>query len=287
MTTKKRWKKSRTGIIGIPILVMFSCLLPVKFNRAYGSDDNPADALETARVLALRNLSEMLYGVKLQFIETAEGSDAGAFFSVAGAKSERRTLRGVEYVEKYDPSTGIAQVTAELALKNMAGAIDPNRFDLKENPEMVIRRTAFAAATRSGAVKIGAFRAAEIEAYRQLYKLIRGFELDSSSQVHNSALTSDKTRTAAMGALLGAKVYGIGWQGEGNDAVAIVKLRIGKKELEKAFGHDFPDIRENYIESIGRARAGFSKSSGSDTGGLHSMMELKPVMENKMDDLTP
>lgn len=269
-------------------IASLSLLLLLLFIPQSQGADNRVAALKAARVLALRNLVETFYGTKLRFIDEADGADASQYFSITMTKSGRRTLRGVEYIEKYDPSTGIAQVTAELPLIKMADIINPARFDLKKNPDMVIRRTAFAAATPQAAAKVAAFRAAEIDAYKKLYKLVCGFKLSSESKVRNSILESDKVRTSVTGALLGAKIYGIGWEGEGKNAIAAVKLRLDKKELEQALGSRIVGVDEEYIEAIGRAAAGVRKSLGGNRRKpARSMLKIEPVTDDDSDDFIP
>ena len=266
------------------LLLMLMAMFTTQSLRA----DNRVAALKAARALALRNLVETFYGTKLRFIDEADGADASQYFSITMTKSGRLTLRGVEYIEKYDPSTGIAQVTAELPLIKMADIIDPARFDLKKNPDMVIRRTAFAAATPQAAGKVAAFRAAEIDAYKKLYKLICGFKLSSETKVKNSMLISDKVKTSVTGALLGAKIYGIGWEGEGKDAIAVVKLRLDKKELEHALGSKIVGGEEEYIDAKGRAAAGIRKSFGGNRRKpARSMLKIEPVTDDDSDDFIP
>ena len=114
-------------------------------------------------------------------------------------------------------------VTASLKLSRIADLVDKNKFNLDKYPDKVIKRTAFATSTPVNASKIAALRAAEIDAYKNLYKKIGGFTLESHTTVENFMLKSDQVKTSVIGALMGAEFMGFNWEGEGEDAIAVVK----------------------------------------------------------------
>ncbi len=211
------------------------------------------NSINCARILAQRAIVETIYGVKLRFIEEVTNLHEGNFLGTTETKTGKRTIKGIEFVEKYDPKHDIAQVTAILKLRNIADIIDTDKFHLDKFPEKSIRRTAFASSTPANAKKLAALRAAEIEAYKNLYKKIGGFTLESQSKVENFVLKSDKVKTSVIGALMGTEFVGFSWEGKGDQAVAVVKLRLDLKELSEVLGQKIIDYDKRYVEAVGKA----------------------------------
>lgn len=211
------------------------------------------NSISSARVLAQRSIVETVYGVKIRFIEEVTDLSEGNFLGTTETKTGKRSIKGIEFIEKYDPVNDIAQVTAVLKLKRIADIIDPERFQLDKFPEKSIRRVAFASSTPASAIKLGALRAAEIEAYKNLYKTIGGFTLESQSKVENFVLKSDKVKASVIGAVMGAEYMGFAWEGKGANAVAVVKLRMDLQELATMLGEKIVDFDGRYVEAEGRA----------------------------------
>lgn len=211
------------------------------------------NSVQCARVLAERNIVETVYGVKIRFIEEVTNLSEGNFLGTTETKTGQRSIRGIEFVEKYDPKNDIAQVTAVLRLSRIADIIDTSKFHLDKYPDKAIRRTAFASSTPANARKLAALRAAEIEAYKNMYKLIGGFTLESQSKVENFVLKSDKVKATVIGALMGADLVGFSWEGKGGEAIATVKLRINIKELEEMLGEKVVGVSGDFVEVEGRA----------------------------------
>lgn len=210
-------------------------------------------SINSARVLAQRNIVETVYGVKIKFIEEVTDLSEGNFLGTTETKTGERSIKGIEFVDRYDPETDIAQVTATLKLKRIADIIDTSRFKLDKFPDKSIKRVAFASSTPESARKLGALRAAEIEAYKNLYKQIGGFTLESQSKVENFVLKSDKVKASVIGAVLGAEFMGFAWEGKGEDAIAVVKLRLDMNELAEMLGEKIVDCDRPFVEIEGRA----------------------------------
>ncbi|MDD3118859.1 MAG: hypothetical protein PHQ27_06755 [Victivallales bacterium] len=228
-------------------------LLTVAIAGGAFADGKKLNSINCARVLAERNIVETVYGVKIRFIEEVTNLTDGQFLGSTETKTGQRAIKGIEYIEKYDPKTDIAQVTAVLKLDRIKDIVDTEKFRLDKFPDKAIRRTAFASSTPANAKKLAALRAAEIDAYKNLYKRIGGFTLESQTKVENFVLKSDKVKSTVVGALMGAEYVGFYWDGKGNDAEAVVKLRLNLRELAELLGEKIIDADGEFIEAEGRA----------------------------------
>lgn len=212
------------------------------------------NSINCAKILAERNIVETVYGIKLKYYEQVDNFIDGTFQGTTETKTGKRKIVGIEFDEiKYDPDKDIAMVTASLKLSRIADLVDKNKFNLDKYPDKVIKRTAFATSTPANASKIAALRAAEIDAYKNLYKKIGGFTLESHTTVENFMLKSDQVKTSVIGALMGAEFMGFNWEGEGEDAIAVVKLRINMKDLSEMLGEKVVDFDREYLEAEGQA----------------------------------
>lgn len=241
------------------------------------------NSLQCARVLAERNIVETVYGVKLRFIEEVTNLSEGNFLGTTETKTGQRTIRGIDFVEKYDPKNDIAQVTAVLKLNRISDIIDTTKFHLEKYPDKAIRRTAFASSTPANAKKLAALRAAEIEAYKNLYKQIGGFTLESQSKVENFVLKSDKVKSTVIGALMGAEMVGFNWDGKGSEAIATVRLRLNLKELEEMLGEKIVGVKGDSVEAEGRAAQSeaVAQVSGDEPSGRKA--SIPKINEGNVD----
>lgn len=216
------------------------------------------NSIQCAKILAERNIVETVYGVKIRFIEEVANMSEGSFLGTTETKTGERSIRGIEFTEKYDPKTDIAQVTATLKLSRIAELVDKDKFNLEKFPNLEIRRVAFATSTPENVGKLAALRAAEIEAYKNLYKQIGGFTLESNTKVKNFALSSDKVKSQVVGAIMGAEYVGFTWDGKGADAIATVKLKLNIKRLAELLGQKIIDYDKDEVEAEGQAAQGFA-----------------------------
>jgi hypothetical protein len=215
------------------------------------------NSINCAKVLAQRNIVETVYGIKLKFTEEVNNILDGAFQGSTETKTGKRAIKGIEFEPaKYDPKRDIAQVTATLKLKRIADIVDREKFNIDKNPDKEIKRVAFATSTPASAQKISALRAAEIDAYKNLYKKIGGFTLESNTKVENFVLKSDHVKASVIGALMGAEFVGFSWEGEGKDAIAIVKIKLNVKELSEMLGQKIIDFDREVLEAEGHAALG-------------------------------
>lgn len=214
--------------------------------------ENKLNSINCAKILAERNIVETVYGVKIKFDEEVTDILEGSFVGSTEAKTGKRAIKGIEFEPpKYDARRDIAQVTASLKLKRIADIVDKDKFNIDKFPDKTIKRMAFATSTPANAGKIAALRAAEIDAYKNLYKRIGGFTLESHTSVKNFVLTSDKVKASVIGAVMGAEFMGFDWEGEGDDAIAIVKLRLNVQELNEMLGQKVIDCDKPFIEAEG------------------------------------
>ncbi len=210
------------------------------------------NSINCAKVLAERNIVETVYGVKLRFSEEVTNLLEGTFLGDVETKTGKRAIKGIDFEPvKYDAANDIAQVTATLKLSNISDIVD-KEFNIDKYPDKVIKRTAFATSTPDTAKKISAIRSAEIDAYKNLYKKIGGFTLESNTKVENFILKSDNVKASVIGALMGADFMGFTWEGKGADAVATVKLRVNVKELNEMLGEKIVNFDQEFVEAEGQ-----------------------------------
>jgi len=240
---------------------------------AGGAAEKKLNSINCAKILAERNIVETVYGVKIKFDEEVTNILEGSFVGTTETKTGKRTIKGIEFeTPKYDSKRDIAQVTATLKLSSIADIVDREKFNIDKYPDKVIKRVAFATSTPENARKIAALRAAEIDAYKSLYKRIGGFTLESHTSVQNFALKSDKVKASVIGAIMGAEFVGFDWEGEGDEAIAVVKLRLNTKELNEMLGQKILDCDREFIEAEGHGVPKASEPSqaaqaGSSSGG--------------------
>ncbi|HPN85031.1 MAG TPA: hypothetical protein PK821_06830 [Victivallales bacterium] len=233
------------------------------------------NSINCARLMAERNIVETVYGVKLKFSEQVTNIIEGAFVGTTETKTGQRSIKGIEFEPvKYDPEKDIAQVTATLKLAKIADIVDQEKFNIAKNPDKIIKRTAFATSTAENVPKLAALRAAELDAYKNLYKQIGGFTLESRTKVENFVLTSDVVKASIIGAIMGAEFVGFAWDGTGEDAIAIVKLRINAQELNEMLPEKIVGVEGTYIEAEGRAAQAPAQGS-SEIGAKEEIVEIK------------
>jgi len=222
---------------------------------------NKLNSINSAKILAERNIVETVYGIKLRYKEEVTNILEGNFQGSTETKTGKRKIVGIEFESiTYDPDKDIAMATATLKLSRLGNIVDKKKFNIDKNPDKIIKRVAFASSNPENAAKIAAIRAAEIDAYKNLYKQIGGFTLESHTKVENFVLKSDKVKASVIGALMGAQFVGYRWEGKGDDAIAIVKLRINMHELSEMLGEKIINFNKKYLTSEGMAAIKTEKS---------------------------
>lgn len=238
--------------VAIILAWMLSLSLPAEAQQMTPSAKK-LNSINCAKVLAERNIVETVYGVKLRFSEEVSNLLEGTFLGDVETKTGKRAIKGIDFEPvKYDAVNDIAQVTATLRLGNIADIVDKEKFNIDKFPDKIIKRTAFATSTPDTARKLSAIRAAEIDAYKNLYKKIGGFTLESNTKIENFVLKSDTVKASVIGALMGADFVGFNWEGKGTDAIATVKLRVNVKELNEMLGEKIVDYDKEFVEADGQ-----------------------------------
>ncbi len=200
-----------------------------------------------AEILAQRAIVESVYGIKIKFAETVTNIIDASFTGDVATKTGKRHINGIVIEESvYDEDRDIAKVTASVKI----GTIEELDENFKEKfKDKVIRRVAFATSTMEQLPKLLAMRAAEIDAYKNLLKIITGFTLESETTIENFMIKSDIVKTSVIGALMGAEIKEYFWEGKDNDAV--VKVRINIKDFEEMLPERIKNLDKEYIEATG------------------------------------
>lgn len=196
-----------------------------------------------ARVLAERAIVESVYGLKIRATEEVIDMVAASFVGKTESKTSAN-IQGIKIEEVvYDSEKDIAQATASISLDEITN-IDGQVLNLQGK---VFRRVAFATSTPANAGPIRALRAAELDGYKNLVKLVVGFTLESQTTVENYMLTSDSVKTKVLATTYLANLADYGWDEEGN---AYVKFKVIVKDIEEIIGAKIPGVGE-VIEAEG------------------------------------
>jgi len=270
--------------------ILLVLLLPGFIAGAQSKAMKKLNSINCAKVLAERNIVETVYGIKVKFTEEVNNILDGVCQETTETKPGKRAIKGIEFEPpKYDSQKDIAQVTATLKMKRIADIVDRKKFNIDKNPDKVIKRVAFATSTPANASRIAALRAAEIDAYKNMYKKIGGFTLESHSKVENFILKSEHVKASVIGAIMGAEFMGFHWDGEGADAIAVVKLRVNIKELSQMLGQKVIDFDREYLEAMGygaiKPEAAQTSIKTPNAGGK-SLIKTE-VLEDDLGDIMP
>jgi len=209
------------AVIGIFDLCAEQNYADAEKTSTLSSAQKKLNSVNCAKVLAQRNIIETVYGIKLKFNEEVNNIFDGNFSGTTETKTGMRKIKGIVFNTTYDPDTDIAMVTASLQMSKIEDLIDKSKINYDVLKDKEISRTAFATSSSENAKKIAALRAAEVDAYKNLYKEICGFTLESHTKVQNFVLQSDKVRASVIGAIMGAEFAGYKWEGKGKDAIAV------------------------------------------------------------------
>jgi len=196
-----------------------------------------------ARVLAERAIVESVYGLKIRSTEEVIDMVAASFVGKTETKTSAE-IQGIKIEEVvYDREKDIAQATASISLDEIVN-IDGQVLNLQGK---TFRRVAFATSTPANAGPIRAMRAAELDGYKNLVKVVVGFTLESKTTVENYILTSDSVKVKVLATTYLADMVDYGWDEEGN---AFVKFRVVTKDIEDILGATIPGV-DDIIEVEG------------------------------------
>ncbi len=208
-----------------------------------------------ARVLAERAIVESVYGLKIRASEEVVDMVAASFVGKTESKTSA-DIQGIKIEEVlYDAEKDIAQATATITLDEIEN-IDGQVLNLQGK---TFRRVAFATSTPANAGPIRALRAAELDGYKNLVKVVVGFTLESQTTVENYMLTSDVVKTQVLATTYLANLADYGWDEEGN---AFVKFQVIVKDIEDILGTTIPGVGDVIeVEGQGAVYDDFSEAN--------------------------
>lgn len=230
--------------------------------------------VNAAKVIAERAIVESVIGIKVRSQERVEDLVAQ---EVTIDSKTAASIKGIEYTDVvYDPQKDIAQVEASIQLGRVSNIVGKN-IDFGGRK---IRRVGFATSTPAMAGPLRALRAAEMDAYKQLAKIIIGFEMDSRTSVRDYILESDSVRAKMMAAIYGSELVGYRWD-EGGDAYVTMRLRIG--EVQDALGQRIKyDNEVIEVEGVGAQHDDFN-ATNENFGSDGSLKGRSTIRESSLD----
>ncbi len=216
-------------------LIVFTAIAFLLFLPIISSAGNKKImSIRAARVLAERALVESIYGLTLEASEEVTDMVAASFKGRTESTSAAE-IKGITFEETvYDDKKDVARVTASVQLDSIKN-IDGNTINLGSK---VFRRVAFATSTPSMTGPLKAMRAAELDAYKQLIKNVKGFTLESRTTVENYILKSDTVKTQVLATLYMAEVVDYGWDESGD---AFVKMSLNVNDISDVLGEKIVD----------------------------------------------
>ncbi|MCK4839797.1 MAG: hypothetical protein KAS94_13420 [Desulfobulbaceae bacterium] len=201
--------------------------------------------IRAAKIIAERAIVESIYGLKIKSSESVENMIASGFEGKTNTKTAA-TIRGIKIDEMaYDAEKDIAKATASIILNEFTN-IDGQEINFNGKS---FTRVGFATSTPAMAIPLGALRAAEIDAYKQLAKRIVGFTLESQTTVENYILTSDIVKSKVLATIYLARLIDYGWDDQGD---AFVKMQIDTNEVSEILGQQIVDVDQLIeVEGLG------------------------------------
>lgn len=234
--------------------------------------------IQKAKDLARRAIVESVVGLKIRSnaLWASRPSDYYKIESKVAA-----AIKGVKFDRiQYDAEKDIAKATAYIQLGSVANIIG-KQVDYQDQ---VVRRTAFATSTPTYMPQLNALRAAELNAYDEMAKLIVGQKVQSESRVKNFVLENDTVRTKVLAAIWGSEVKEFGWTEDGN---AFVTLRLNARWVQDIVGQRIEYTEDNYVEATGHGSP-VDDYSGTGTGGSsESFVTRSTSVEQTSFDIPP
>ena len=223
--------------------------------------------IQKSRDLARRAIVESVVGLKIRSnaLWASRPSDYYTIESKVAA-----AIKGVKFDRiQYDKEKDIAKATAYIQLGSVVNIIG-KQVDFQDQ---VIRRTAFATSTPTYMPQLNALRAAELNAYDEMAKLIVGQKIKSETRVKNFVLENDKVRTKTLAAIWGSEVKEFGWTEDGN---AFVTLRLNARWVQDIVGQRIEYTEDNYVEATGYGSPVDDYSGTAGTGGSTERLVTRP-----------
>ena len=210
--------------------------------------------IRAAKIVAERAIVESIYGLKIKSSESVENMIASGFEGKTDTKTQAN-IRGIKIDEMaYDSEKDIAKATASITLNEFTN-IDGQEINFNGK---TFTRVGFATSTPAMAIPLGALRAAEIDAYKQLAKRIVGFTLESQTTVENYILTSDIVKSKVLATIYLSRLLDYGWDEQGD---AFVKMQIDTSEVAEILGQQIMDVDQLIeVEGLGAQSDDYSQA---------------------------
>lgn len=226
--------------------------------------------IRMAQAMATRGITESIVGLKVRSQEVFFADRSG---ETSVDTKIQAAVKGVKHARpKYDAARDIAISEASITLGDVRNVIG-KRVSYNN---VTVRRIGFGTNTESSRPFLQALRAAEIDAYDQLARIIVGQQVDSRSRTENLVLVSDEVRTSVMAAIWGAEVKDYGWTEDGN---AFVKMTLDVRYAKDILGQHIRYSGPNVVEVTGQGaqrddtRAGMGQPG--QPGRLYDPVDLK------------
>ncbi len=215
-------------------------------------------SIQKAKDMARRAIVESVVGLKIRS-NSLWASRPSDYYKIESKVAA--AIKGIKFDQiQYDKEKDIAKATASIQLGSVENIIG-KQIDYDD---VIIRRTAFATTTPDYMPSLNALRAAELNAYDEMAKLIVGQKIKSETKVDNFVLESDKVRTKVLAAIWGSEVKEFGWTEEGN---AFVTLRLNARWVQDIVGQRIQYTQDNYVEVTGYGSPVDDMADMGSTGG--------------------
>jgi hypothetical protein len=197
-------------------------------------------SIRAAEEAARRAILESVAGFEM--VSTAEVNDmmAGTFEVSATVRGQ---IRRVEFVERtYDADMNVAIVRASIdpqIVKNVAGVT----ITFPEGKTFT--RIGFGTTSPDAARFLGALRAAELDAYRQMAEYFGGVAIEGETTVKDYVMQSDTIKASFVAALFGANLVEDDPYGFEEDT-AYVNLQLTVGDVMSIFGENLAYTEETF-----------------------------------------
>ena len=236
------------------VFLVFVMCITVWSSMVFGGNKKLM-TIQKAKDLARRAIVESVIGLKIKS-NSLWANRPSDYYDIESKVSAQ--IKGIEFDKiQYDKDKDIAKAVACIRLGSVQNIIGKNIvFDNAR-----ICRVAFATSSPEYMPSLKALRAAELNAYDELAKIIVGENLASKTTTHNFVLKDDIVRTKALAAIWGAELKDFGWD---EDVNAFVTLRLNAKWVRDIMGN-VVKYSTNYIEVTGHGSPvdDLSDSTGS------------------------
>ncbi len=214
--------------------------------------------IQKAKDMARRAIVESVVGLKIRS-NSLWASRPSDYYKIESKVAA--AIKGVKFDRvQYDKEKDIAKATAYIRMGSVENIIGKQ----VDYDDVVVRRTAFATSTPDYMPSLNALRAAELNAYDEMAKLIVGQKIKSETKVDNFVLENDKVRTKVLAAIWGSEVKEFGWTEEGN---AFVTLRLNARWVRDIVGQRIQYTEDNYVEVTGYGSPVDDMNETAGTGG--------------------